>query len=103
MSTVVQKIYVGQTALTLEFDTSIDLSTATGAVIKYIKSDKTTTGEWAGVISSPASDGLITYDIASASDLNVSGSWKMWVYVTFSGGTVAPGSVANVKVYEQGT
>jgi len=95
------KIYVGQTALTLTLSTGIDLTTASSVEIKYIKPDKTL-GSWTADVDSPATGGSISYTIQSATDLDVSGSWKMWAYVTFSGSTVAPGDCATFTVYDEG-
>jgi len=97
-----QKIYVGQTALSIQFDTKIDLTTQTAVKIKYIKPDGTT-GDWtAGVVGDPT-DGIIGYDIVSNSDLDQAELWQMWAYVTFAGGTVAPGDSVAVWVHTEGT
>ena len=95
------KIYVGQTALTLQLDTGIDLSTAVSAIMKYVKPDKTE-GEWVSVIDSPATAGIISYDIQSATDLDQSGTWKRWAYITFTGSKVAPGDCITFEVFDEG-
>lgn len=102
MATTYQQIYKNQTALVLRFDTGIDLSTASAAVIKYIKPDGTA-GQFSAVLDSPTTDGTISYTVASSTDLDQSGYWKMWAYVTFGGTTYAPGSVEKVLVREEGT
>ena len=94
------KIYKGQTALNIVLDTGMDLSTATSALIKYLKPDKTE-GSWAATVDSPATAGKISYEIASASDLDQSGGWKMWAYITLPQGTV-PGDCSTFTVYEEG-
>ena len=98
---VADKIYVGQTALTLQLDTGIDLSTASSALMKFIRPDKTV-GQWVAVIDAPATDGIISYDIASATDLDQSGIWKRWAYITFTGGAVAPGDCVPFEVFDEG-
>lgn len=96
-----QKIYVGQTALKFIFDTGIDLTSASSVLIKYIKSDATE-GSWTGVFEGEKVDGLVSYTIADSDDLDMSGNWKFWVYVTFSDGTVAPGDFVSIYVYSEG-
>jgi hypothetical protein len=99
-----QKIYKNQTALTFKLDTKIDLTAATAAVIKYSKpGTPVVTGSWTADIDTPVSDGIISYDIDSADDLDESGQWTIWAYVTFTGGLVAPGDPYKFIVYEQGT
>ena len=95
------KIYVAQTALTLQLETGIDLSTAVSVVMKYIKPDKTE-GQWVAEINTPATDGVISYDVASATDLDQSGTWKRWAYITFTGSKVAPGDCVSFEVYDEG-
>lgn len=97
-----QKIYVAQTALILELDTKIDLTDAITAKMKYIKPDNTT-GEWTAVIETPLTDGIISYTIAGPTTLDQEGIWKRWAYITFTGGTVAPGDPISFTVYSEGT
>ena len=99
-----QKIYKNQTALTFQLDTKINLTAATEAVIKYTKPGiPVVTGEWVATVDTPAADGIISYDIVSEDDLDESGEWTIWAYVTFSGSLVAPGDFYKFIVYEQGT
>jgi len=97
-----QKIYVGQTALSIRLDTKIDLTTMSTAKIKYIKPDGTQ-GEWTAVLYGNAADGIISYTINSASDIDQDGLWKMWAYVTFNDSTVAPGDIATMTAHIEGT
>lgn len=92
-------IYVNQTALRLQLNTSIDLSDATSAVIKYIKPDGTT-GSWTATISS-AVQGIIVYDIQS-NDLSQEGDYTIWAYITFTSGKTAPGRAQHIYVYPEG-
>ena len=94
------KIYVGQTALIIRVTTGIDLSTASAVQIKYKKPDGTT-GAWTGTVYNETR-GIISYTIASASDLDQEGDWIAWAYVTFTGGTVAPGNIFKFHVYTEG-
>ncbi len=94
-----QKIYVGQTALSIQLDTTIDLSTMATGVIRYSKPDGSS-GEWAAVEGDP---GVLVYDIQSGSDLDQEGDWKFWTFVTFVDGSVAPGDTVAEYVFTQGT
>jgi len=92
------KIYKNQTALTLILDTGQTLTGSTVA-IKY-KKPSTATGSWTGSISSTSSQ-WIEYAIQSG-DLDESGDWVFWAYVTLVGGTIVPGEPVTVTVYEEG-
>ena len=87
------KIYKNQTALRISLDTNITLAAGDSAIIKYKKPDGNT-GSWSAIIDTPN----VYYDIVSSSDLDQDGTWIFWSYVTFSGGGVAPGEPASVKV-----
>lgn len=98
-----QKIYVGQTALTLDLQTNLNLTVegAVSAKQKYIKPDGTS-GEWPCTIEPDSLTGIIRYTVVSASDLDQAGLWKRWAYVTFAAGKVAPGEPVNFTVTEEG-
>ena len=96
-----QKIYVGQTALTIRLDTKIDLTTMSTAVIKYVKPDGTQS-EWVAVQYGAATDGVIEYTITSAADIDQDGLWKVWAYIVFNDSTVAPGDTATFLVSIEG-
>lgn len=93
------KIYKNQTALRISLDTDADLSTASAQVIKYTKPDATT-GQFTAV---NGGSGVIYYQIVNASDIDQSGTWKFWAYVTFTGGTIAQGEPVYIVVYNEGT
>jgi hypothetical protein len=94
-----QKIYVGQTALAIQLDTTIDLTTMTVGLIKYMKPDGTT-GQWTAVEDDP---GVLSYTVQSSSDLDMEGTWKWWAYVTFVDGSYAPGDPVTEYVYTEGS
>lgn len=94
------KIYVGQTALIIRVNTGINLATASILQIKYKKEDGST-GTWTATVYN-SSRGVIQYQIASANDLDQSGDWDAWSYVTFADGNVAPGEVFHFHVYNEG-
>ena len=92
------KIYVGQTKLRLTVETKADLTGATAHVIKYIKPDST-----AGSFTAVCDDlpgGEIYYDFLLG-DLDVSGPWTFWAYVTFTT-DVIPGESFKINVHNEG-
>jgi len=95
----VGKIYVGQTALTIRLTVGQDITGAT-CLVKYRKPDGTE-GQWSASIVTE-STGEIGYTMADADQLDQSGLWTFWAYVTFSDGTVAPGEPIEKYVYSQG-
>lgn len=94
-----QKIYVGQTALSIQLDTTIDLAAMASGLIKYVKPDGST-GQWPAVEGDP---GVLVYDIQLDTDLDLEGSWKWWAHVTFNDGTYAPGDPVLEYVYTEGS
>lgn len=92
------KIYKNQTALTIILDTGQVLTGST-VTIKY-KKPSTTTGSWSSIISSTSTQ-WIEYEIQTG-DLDESGDWVFWSYVTLPAGTVVPGEPVTVTVYEEG-
>lgn len=91
------KIYKNQAITRFTLDTEADLTGATGYFIKYIKPDGTTTGQWAAACTDNRN---IYYDF-TASDLDQTGIWTFWAYITFSGGGV-PGEALTIRVYAEG-
>lgn len=92
------KIYKNQTALTIELTTGVSLSGAT-AKIKYKKPDGSE-DFWDATITDE-DNGVIEYAIESENDLDQSGIWVFWAYITFSDNTVAPGEPVSQGVFEQ--
>ena len=90
------KIYVGQTNLTLSMITNVTLTNVTTALIKYIKPDSTE-GSWTGTVNNT----LVEYGFQTG-DLNVSGTYTAWVYITFSNGKISIGEPSTFIVYNQG-
>jgi hypothetical protein len=93
------KIYVGQTALKIEVETGTDLTTATEQVIKFKKPTDAVGFFVASVVD--AKGGIIEYDVASATDLDVAGIWTFWAYITF-GSSVVPGEPVQVEIFNEG-
>ena len=93
------KIYVGQTKLVINVDVKSDISGAS-AILKYCKPDGTT-GSFSASITD-ASEGLISYEIASVNDLDQQGRYSMWAYVTYGDGKVAAGEPFDFLVLPEG-
>jgi len=92
------KIYVGQTKLRLTVECLADLTGATAQVIKYIKPDEST-GSFTAILPE-AAKGDIYYDFQT-DDLDMSGDWTFWSYITFADGSV-PGEAFTIHVYNEG-
>lgn len=97
-----ERIFKGQTALTLRLDTEIDLTTATDAWMKY-KKPNGTIGQWDAIIDSPTISGKISYIIQSSNDLDQVGEWTRWAYIEIGGTKYAPGDSVTFEVYEEGS
>ena len=95
------KIYVNQTQLKIKLNVGVDISGARTLLIKYIKPDGVTKGQWTGY-ADPTALQTVDYDF-SVGDLDVSGSWIVWAYVTFSDGKSAPGAPVKLRVWDEGT
>ena len=93
------KIYKNQTALKLTTTVSQDISGA-ACLIKYRKPSGVT-GSFSAAIEDAAT-GVFSYTVTSANDIDESGKWRFWGYVTFRGGKVAPGEVYKKQVYNEG-
>ena len=93
-------IYKNQTALRLSLDTQVDFETGDSAAIKYRKPDGTT-GTFTATIDENR-DGIIYHDFTDSAELDQSGWWKFWAFVTFSDERTAAGKSVSVYVYEEG-
>lgn len=93
-----QKIYVNQTALQIQLDTHIDLTTLATPKIKYTN-PAGTSNEWPAVLVGPAIDGVI--GTANPPTL-VNGLWTCWAHLTFADGRTAPGDPVTFYAYTEG-
>lgn len=91
------KIFVGQTKLTIKLDVGSELTNVDVAKIKYIKSDDTL-GEFVATVSGRH----IFYDIASSSDIDVSGLWSFYAHITYLDTKIIIGETAKLIVHKQG-
>ena len=92
------KIYKNQYNLKLTLETGVTLTGASATKIKYLKPDETA-GEFAASISGTQD---LEYDFTVSTELDQSGDWTFWAYVTFSDGKIAPGEPVTIRVYAEG-
>jgi Zn-dependent M28 family amino/carboxypeptidase len=95
------KIYKNQSGLRLTLETGINITTASSLKIKYIKPDKTT-GNWTATISGTTALYKDFINTGGNSELDQSGLWIFYSFITFSDGRLAPGEAVNIMVYEEG-
>jgi len=93
------RIFKGQTALRLTLKTFTDLEDAISAVIRYRKPNGTS-GEFTAAIGDVA-NGVIFHECIEG-DIDVSGWWTLWAFVTFADNRTAAGEAAKVFIWEEG-
>jgi len=93
------KIFVKQSALRITVKTFIDLEGIENAVIKYRKPNGKT-GELTAAISDTA-NGVIFHECIEG-DIDISGWWVFWAFITFADGRTAAGEAAKVFVWAEG-
>ena len=94
------RIHIGQTRLRISLTCNSDLTEATQVAIKY-KKPNGTQGSWAATVSN-ATTGIIYYDVANESDLDMEGAWTIWAHITYADGDVAAGDPVKMAVYTEG-
>jgi hypothetical protein len=93
------KIYKGQSALRIVLKTYINLDGIGGAVIKFRKPNGKQ-GEFSAGVSD-AAQGVIFHECIEG-DIDISGWWVFWAFVTFADGRTAAGEAAKVYVWNEG-
>ncbi|MDR0288001.1 MAG: hypothetical protein LBI03_09910 [Clostridiales bacterium] len=93
------KIFKFQSALRIILKTFTDLEGILSAVIKYRKPNGKK-GEFAAAVSDTA-NGVIFHECIEG-DLDVSGWWVFWAFVTFADGRTAAGEASKVYVWREG-
>ena len=93
------KIFVKQSALRITLKTFCDLEGVLSAVIKYRKPSGII-GEFAAAVSDMAK-GIISHECIEG-EIDVSGWWAFWAFVTFADGRTAAGEAAKVYVWKEG-
>ena len=93
------KIFLGQSALRITLKVFCDLEGIISAVIKYRKPDGSI-GEFAAFVVDTAK-GVISHECIEG-ELDMSGWWAFWAFVTFADGRTAAGEAAKVYVWKEG-
>jgi hypothetical protein len=93
------KIFKGQSALRITLKTFTGLEDVEQAVIKYKKPDGSM-GEFAAAVGDTA-NGVIFHECIEG-ELNFSGWWLFWAFVTFADGRTAAGEAAKVYIWSEG-
>jgi hypothetical protein len=93
------KIYKNQTALRITVKTFVDLDEVISTVIKYRKTNGIT-GEFTAAIGDTAK-GVIFHECIEG-DIDCSGWWAFWAFVTFADGRTAAGEAAKVYIWNEG-
>jgi hypothetical protein len=93
------RIFKGQTALRLTLRTFTDLEDIISAVIRY-KKPNGSKGEFSAAVGDTAL-GIIFHECIEG-DIDISGWWSFWAYITFADGRTAAGETAKVYVWKEG-
>jgi hypothetical protein len=93
------RVYVGQSALRIRVKTYTDLEGVVAAVIKYRKPNGVRGSFPAGV--EDTAKGVIFYECIEG-DIDISGWWVLWAFITFEDGRTAAGEAAKVYVWKEG-
>ena len=93
------KIFKGQTALRITLKTFTDLEDAVVAVIKFCNPNGFI-GEFAAAVGD-MTKGVIFHE-GIEGDLDISGWWSFWAFVTFADGRTAAGETAKVYIWNEG-
>ena len=93
------KIFKEQTALRITLKTFTDLEDIKSAVIKYQKPNGSI-GEFSAAVGD-TSKSVIFHECIEG-ELDLSGWWSFWAFVTFADGRTAAGEAAKVFIWEQG-
>jgi hypothetical protein len=94
------KIHIHQSAIRITLKTFCDLAGVISAVIRYRKPNGKT-GEFAAAVGDTET-GVIFHECIEG-EIDVSGWWTFWTFVTFADGRAAAGETAKVFVWFEGS
>jgi len=94
-----RRIYKNMSSLKITVKTYIDLTGAEECLVKFRKPDKTV-GYFIGIINNEQG-GIFVYNV-QIGDIDVSGWWRFWAFVTFIDGRTAAGRSRKRFVWEEG-
>lgn len=91
--------FVGQTNLTIQLDTGVNLTGAT-CLIKYKKPNRKI-GQWSATVNG-SDNTKMDYEVVDKYQLDVHGLWNFWAHATFPDSSVGIGSVVSQEIKEEG-
>jgi hypothetical protein len=94
------KIFKGQSALRIMLKTFCDLEDVSLALIKFKKPDGSF-GELEAAIGDSAL-GIIFHEVIEG-ELDMSGWWLFWAFITFADDRTAAGEAAKVFIWNEGS
>lgn len=94
------RIYQGQSKVTIKLNTGSSLEGVSEAIIMYRKPDKTV-DEWTGEITDEV-NGIVEHEVLTESELDQTGSWTLWLSLTFNDGRSLVSDAARMRVYKVG-
>ena len=93
------RIFKGQSALRITLKTFVDLEGIESAVIRYRKPNGKS-GEFGAAVGDTVK-GVIFHECIEG-DIDLSGWWAFWAFITFHDGRTAAGQTAKVYVWNEG-
>ena len=93
------RIFNGQTVLRITLNTFVDLEGIERAVIKYRKPNGKN-GDFSAAVED-AEKGIIFHECIEG-DIDCSGWWSFWAFITFFNGRTAAGQAAKVYIWKEG-
>ena len=93
------RVFAEQSALRIMVKTFCDLEGIISAVIKYRKPNGSM-GEFSAAVGD-AAKGVIFHECIEG-EIDLSGWWVFWAYITFADGRTAAGQAARVYVWKEG-
>jgi hypothetical protein len=94
------KIFKFQSALRITLKTFCDLEGVISAVIRYRKPDGKS-GEFSAAVGDTV-NGVIFHECIEG-EIDVSGWWGFWAFVTFADGRTAAGETSKVYIWKEGS
>lgn len=94
------RIYQGQSKVTIKLNAGSSLEGVSEAIIMYRKPDKTV-DEWIGEITDE-DNGIVEHEVLTESELDQTGSWTLWLSLTFNDGRSLVSDAARMRIYKVG-
>ncbi|MDR0442365.1 MAG: hypothetical protein LBH44_03045 [Treponema sp.] len=94
------RIFVKQSALRITLQTFVELEGIISAVIRY-KKPNGRDGEFSAAVGD-VEKGVIFHECLEG-EIDISGWWVFWAFVTFADGRTASGEAAKVYIWKEGS